>query len=188
MTTAMVDRPGFSTPAVSQLFWRAGWPFLAALLAGALLAITVRQRLDSYATPAGPLDDWDIPRLVDHLNGKGLGLRLVSTRKDGLLDGDAFLTTTDRDWLDLNELPKVPQLIHRWPGTLYCQRKTGENDWSDRVAYWGDCCLEAGPFLLFGDRELLARVRAALSAPIPPGDSPAAPTPPPGIQRVATAE
>src|SRR5262249_41093505 len=137
MTTAILDRPGFSTPDVSKLFWRAGWPFLAALLAGGLLAVTVRQRLDSYATQAGPLNDWDIPQLVAHLNAKGLGLRLVSTRKDGLLDGDAFLTTTNRDWPDLNELPKVPQLVHRWPGTLYCQRKTVEDGWSDRVAYWG---------------------------------------------------
>jgi hypothetical protein len=162
MLTPIEDRLGFAIPVAGNLCWRASWPLLLALLVGVLLVVLSRQLPDSSAMPAGSLGDWDIPRLVAYLNGKGLGLRLVSTRADGLVAGDAFLTTTGGDWLELNELPKVPELIHRWSGTLYCLRKTETIDWSDRVAFWGDCCLDAEPFLLFGDRELLARVRAAL--------------------------
>ena len=170
-------------PDVSKLSWRAGLPVLAALLAGVVLAVSIGQRQGGPAAPAGRLDDWDIPRLVAYLNGQGLGLRMVPTRKDGIASQNAFLTTTDQDWADLNDLGKIREQIDRWRGTLYCRQKTGEKDWSDQVHYWGDCCLEAGPFIFFGDRELLARVRAALGAPAPPGDSPPSPPTRPGFQR-----
>jgi hypothetical protein len=155
----------------SWLRGRLGGPFLAVALAGALLAVLIRQCLDSPQPSAGPPDDWSIPQLVAYLNGKGLGLRMVSTRKDGIIDQNAFLTTTDRDWKELNGVPKVQEQMHCWSGTLFCLRKASESDWPDRVRFWGDCCLEAGPFVLFGDRELLARVEAALSAFAPPGQT-----------------
>jgi hypothetical protein len=85
-------------------------------------------------------------------------------------------------------MPKVRERIHSWRGTLFCLRKSGENDWSDLVLSWGDCCLEAGPFLFFGDRELLARVRAALSALDSSGDSLPSRTTSPRFQETGTAQ
>jgi hypothetical protein len=159
---------------VSKLSWRACWPLLPALLAGALLTVTMAQRRDGAATPAVSLDDWDIPQLAAYLNDEGLGLRLVSTQKDGVIHHTAFLTTTDQEWIDLNHLPKTRQKIDRWQGSLYCERSPF-GDWSNQTHQWGDCCLVVGPFLLFGDRELLDRVRAALTPLVPSAERSTAP-------------
>lgn len=148
----------------SKLFWRAFWPLASSLVAGALLVHFVRQRTGGPATAAAPLDDWDVPRLVDFLNGKGLGLRVVSTLKDnGGTDRMAFLTTTDQGWEELSRLPRGRSQVERWRGTLYCERGPAGGDWADLKRQWGDCCLVAGPFLLYGDRALLGRLRAAMS-------------------------
>jgi hypothetical protein len=171
MTTAIEASSGFTPLDVSKLSWRAGWPFLAALLGGTLMAVALWQRLDGPAKPALPLHDWDIPQLVSYLNGQGLGLRLVPPQKEGVLDKEAFLTTTDQSWSDLNQLPKIRERIHGWHGTLYCLRNKEGYVLSGQVDVWGDCCLVAGPFLFFGDRDLLARVRAALNEPVASGDS-----------------
>src|SRR5262249_40297666 len=104
------------------------------------------------------------PQLVAHLNGEGLPLRLVSNRKDGVVAHTAYLTITGRTWEDLIGLRVYPEEIRHWRCTLYCERGTGsEDNWSDLSQLWGDCCLVVGPFLFFGDRELLGRVRAALT-------------------------
>jgi hypothetical protein len=150
-------------PGVSKLSWRVCWNLLPALVAGALLASPVGRRTGGTATPPGPLDDWDIPRLVAFLNDKGLGLRMVATPKDGVIGPTAFLTTTARGWDDFNRLPKDPRQIDRWQGILYCERGPGGDAWSALVRQWGDCCLVVGPFLFFGDPDLLARVCAALA-------------------------
>jgi hypothetical protein len=153
----------------NELSGRACWPLLAALLAGALLAVWARQRTSGPAAPAPPLDGWDIPRLAAHLNGEGLGLRMVATQKDGAVHQTAFLTTTGKGWEDLNRLPKDLNQINRWQGTLYCERVPGGDGWPGLAHPSDDCCLVVGPFLLYGDRELLGRVRAALTALAQPG-------------------
>ena len=149
--------------AESKLAWRAFWPVASVLLAGALFVHCVGQHAGGPATAAAPLDDWDVPRLVAYLNGKGLALRAVSTRKGGGGDRTAFLTTTDQGWEELNRLPRGLAQLDRWRGTLHCERGPGGEDWDDLIRQWGDCCQVVGPFLLYGDRELLGRVRAALS-------------------------
>jgi hypothetical protein len=151
--------------AVSKLSEWTRRPLFPAVLAGALLAVCVGRREGLPAPPAVPLDDWDIPRLVDHLNGKGLGLRVVSTSKDGVVHQRAFLTTTGKEWADLNRLQKDRKQIDQWRGTLYCERGPGGDMSAALTLQWGDCCLVVGPFLFYGDPDLLARARAALAAP-----------------------
>jgi hypothetical protein len=152
--------------AVSKLSWRAWRPLLPALVAGALVAVATGQRKDRPATPDLPPGDWDIPRLVAWLNRQGLGLRPVATSRGGSTRYSAFLTTADRAWDDLNRLPRDPKRAHVWRGTLYCERGPGGDAWADLARLWGDCCLTVGPFLLFGDRALLDRVRSALTGPL----------------------
>src|SRR5262249_49698610 len=143
----------------------------AVLVAGALFIHDVGQRTGSPATAVAPPDDWDIPRLVAYLNSKGLGLRVGSVRSGGggTAKG-AFLTTPGKGGGEPSRPRRDPSAIDRWWGTLICERVPSFTDWDDLTRQWGDCCLEVGPFLLFGDRELLGRVRAALSEFTQPGD------------------
>ncbi len=132
--------------AESNFSWRAFWPLASVLVGGALCVHSVVQRV------------------VDYLKGKGLGLRVVSTLKDGGgTNRMAFLTTTDQGWEELSRLPRGRSQVDQWRGTLYCERGPAGGDWADLQRQWGDCCLVVGPFLLYGDRELLGRVRDALS-------------------------
>jgi hypothetical protein len=154
----------------SKLAARALWPLAFVFMAGALFVHFVGQRTPSPATAAAPLDDWDIPRLVAYLNSEGLGLRAVSTTNGGDIGPTAFLTTTDKGWEELSRLPRGPSHIDRWRGTLFCERTSIGGDWPSLTRQWGDCCLVVGPFFFFGDRELLGRVRAALSELSQPED------------------
>jgi hypothetical protein len=137
----------------------------ALLLAGVVLAVWIGQRKYASTSPPVSLDDWDIARLVLHLNGQGLRLRAMATQWNGVIERTAFLTTTEKTWHDFNRLPRDPQRIESWSGVVHCERGPGGEDWNALIEQWGDCCLVVGPFLFFGDRELLDRIRALLMAP-----------------------
>ncbi len=57
-----------------------------------------------------------------------------------------------------------PAAAEGWQGILYCERGPRGNSWSELTREWSDSYLIVGPFLLYGDRELLGRVGAALTA------------------------
>jgi hypothetical protein len=150
-------------PGEYVLSWRRCWLLLPILLAGILLAGWARQGKERIARPVVRLDGWDIPQLVDHLNGAGLELCVTSTEMDGDVDQSAFLSTTPRKWADVNRLFKDAAQIDRWEGTLYCERGP-MTSWPELTSLWGaDYCLVVGPFLFYGDRDLLDRVRATLT-------------------------
>jgi hypothetical protein len=132
----------------------------AAFVVAVLLVVMLGQRKVRSTTP--PLEDWTFSELVAYLNRAGLGLRPISTQKNGNSNEAVFLTTTDREWKDLNALSKDPRRIAEWRGILYCER-LGGRDPSGLMSQWGEDCLVAGLFLFYGDRELLAQVRTVLS-------------------------
>jgi hypothetical protein len=108
------------------------------------------------------LQDWDIEDIAEHLHGAGLSFRVVAVAERGDPGDSAYLTTTALTWRDLNQLRKVPERLADWEGTVYCERALWEDDRSVRRAVWHGCCLCAGPFIFFGDPDLLERIRAAL--------------------------
>jgi hypothetical protein len=143
--------------------WRASWFGVLVLVAGVLLIIWADQRKTRPASPIVPLDDWDIPQRVAFLNDEGMALRLVDTG-NAPVGSNAYLTTTNKGWDELNALVKHPDGIEQWQGILYCENAQGlQATWPGLIQQWGDCCLVVGPFLFFGDRQLLGRVRAALT-------------------------
>jgi hypothetical protein len=81
--------------------------------------------------------------------------------------GDARYTaflTTDIEWENLNRLVKDSKRINEWRGTLYCERERGNDNWWSLTQQWGANYLIVGPFLLYGDRELLVLVRDTVEA------------------------
>jgi hypothetical protein len=132
-----------------------------------LLAVSVGQRLDQRATTLESLDDWDFPQLADHLNRAGLKVWLQSSRKDDVFDRNAFLTTTPKDWDQLNRLGinPGPSRIQEWRGIVYCVR-VGESEPAFQL--WSDHSLVVGPFYFYGDAALLERIRAILVPSSPP--------------------
>ena len=135
-----------------------------ALLAMTMLAAMLSQHISNPASSGRSIDHWDIPELADHLNRTGLEVRLCSTRIDGSINQNAFLTNTNKDWCDLNRLSMGPERkqIQAWQGTVYCERMSGQ-DPGDLIRQWGEHCLVAGPFVFYGDVKLLERIRAALA-------------------------
>jgi hypothetical protein len=63
----------------------------------------------------------------------------------------------------LNTEAKVRENIAAWRGAVYCERAPGPVRREEQMRDWGDCCLHIGPFVFFGDREMLAEIRTSLS-------------------------
>jgi hypothetical protein len=101
--------------------------------------------------------------LLPHLEGRGLHFHASGTRENGPVVRNAFLTREERAWTDLGGLPKDPSKARSWSGIVYCECATREEAREDVLAGWGECGLRAGPFVFFGDPELLAEIRAALA-------------------------
>jgi hypothetical protein len=149
-----------------QRFYR--FSFLSTTLTAlSLLAVSFGQRLDHRATVLRSLQTWDIPELADHLNRAGLELRMLSPQKNAPILRTAFLTITDKEWDGLNPLIKDPSRFQAWRGTVYCERVMTK-DAGELAVEWGDPCLIAGPFVFYGDVELLDRIRAAIFEPARP--------------------
>jgi hypothetical protein len=137
-----------------------GW-YMASVAAIALLVVLLRKHGMGSAPAARSINDWDIAELAIYLNRNGIEVRLRTTPKNGPLGRSAYLTTTTKEWNDLSSLIKDPKHMQGWRGTLYCER-VGEG--KPYIELWGNYCLVVGPFLLYGDPELLDRVRSALAS------------------------
>lgn len=150
-----------------QRFSRYGWWFG---VFGMMVVLTVafRQCGSDPVQSARSVYDWDFSELVEHLNQMGLNVRLRSTQASGTLGQTAFLMVSEKDWRSLNSLKKDNNRIHEWRGVLFCER-VGQSDASHLTDQWGDHCLAVGPFLFYGDTELLGQVRSALHPYAPAG-------------------
>jgi hypothetical protein len=113
-----------------------------------------------------PLEEWDILELVAHLKRSGVMIRLVTSYKQGSVGHSVYLTTTNKGWDELNGLVKDPRRIRSWCGVIYCERVTNY-DPSDLLKQWGEHGLEFGPFVFYGDAELLEQVQLALAPLVP---------------------
>ncbi len=137
----------------SYAYW-----FLSAAFVTSVFLVSWGQR---KVGPAPRLEEWEFTELVAHLNHAGLGLRVVSPQQNGVIANTVFLTTTDKGFNEVNRLIKDPRRIGEWWGVLYCERVKGRDStlWTSQ---WGGDCLVLGPFVFYGDRELLKQVRVAL--------------------------
>lgn len=139
-----------------------GAPFVVA----AILTASFGQRRATTMSESLPLDHWGIPKLAAYLNEAGVQVRMQSAQKDGIIRQSVYLTSTQKDWRELNCLVKDPSWIHMWQGIVFCTHET-PNAAEELVRQWGDQGLLAGPFAFYGDAELLVRIKDALNHPAP---------------------
>lgn len=135
-------------------------PAIVSLLV-AMLALAGWQSATWQRSPL-PLSHWGLAEIIAHLRDAGLDLRVVSTSLAGPVDRSAFLTRTDKTWLELSSTPAARHHIGRWKGTLFVRRCRGDAAAEAEIEDWGDSCAVAGPFVFFGDAELLGQVRVAI--------------------------
>jgi hypothetical protein len=142
------------------------WNWRYVLLCGAFTAMTF---LTVWLGPrrAAPepaslrLDNWDIPQLVAYLNSAGVEVDVLSTQKNGVARSNGFLMVVEKDWDYVNGLTKHASLIHQWRGIVYCGREPPIT-LANLAGQWHNHCLRVGPFIFYGDAELLAHIGAAL--------------------------
>jgi hypothetical protein len=94
--------------------------------------------------------------LAGRLEAHGLHLRYVAADTWG----DAFLTETDLTWEKLVVLRRDPGAAAAWKGTVHVERDRGYGETD--AGGWGRHGLRAGGFLLFGDPDLIRRIRECL--------------------------
>jgi hypothetical protein len=135
---------------------------LAVLFLGGIGTLAALSGSRNKSSLPADLDHWDLPRLLHHLDGQGLGLREVPVSEAGPFGLNIFLTKTDKSWEQLNDLTKVRERVDQWRGTVYCERVSNLECYAEQIPLWGDCYLVAGRFVFFGDPELLAQIRDAL--------------------------
>jgi hypothetical protein len=139
----------------------------AVVLATTFLSVSVGPRLLQRAVMQRRLNNWDVPELVEHLDRAGLKLRHCSPRRDGFITRFAYLTSTDKSWDDLSCLRRNDsRSFQEWRGTVFCERMN--RDWELVFDLRDEHYMAAGPFVFYGDVELLGRIRAILM----PSESP----------------
>ncbi len=136
-----------------------GIQLVAAAVLACVLAIAGGRRSEAR-TPA--MQEWTVEDLVTQLHKSGLELRAVPTFEKASVNSGAFLTTTDKPWDQLNTLRINVKEVDRWHGTVFCTRAVKQDGTGIWYELWGEGGTRVGPFVLFGDPELRARIEDAL--------------------------
>ena len=107
--------------------------------------------------------DWSLPQFVDHLTAQGLTLNVVTTHKSGSWSNSIYLTTdTSATWDGLQQKMRSVDRIDQWQGVVLVERiiKKPGPQWD--VREWGENGLQLDRFVLFGDADLIKRIRQSV--------------------------
>jgi hypothetical protein len=142
----------------------AAYFLVSVFVGGGVLAVGESRRwYRPQAPPTEQMKDWDCRDLVDHLHASGLPYRAMSTSENGSWERNVYLTRSGRNWSDLNTAPKVREHIDAWRGAVYCEKASTPWRREEQMRDWGDCCVYIGPFVIFGDRSMLAEIQTSLA-------------------------
>jgi hypothetical protein len=103
-----------------------------------------------------------LAEFIDHLDAQGIQLRVITDRPDGPCGNAAFLTEDpDETWSSFQMKPKVVERIGQWRGSIWVQRVDRYTDTESLLWQWDEYGCRIGNFLLFGDKQILGRIRSA---------------------------
>ena len=135
-------------------------------LGGCLLVtiLLVERQFHSGAERLIDTTGWSMRHFVEHCEQKGLQLRVIPIAHNGNLDWGAFLTEDQNaTWNSLQQKMMLVERIADWRGTVQLTPTVfrTEEGVADLLFQWGECGWRIGDFLLFGDQEVIQRVRSA---------------------------
>ena len=109
--------------------------------------------------------DLDTFGLPEYLAARNLRLHVVSLYKNGGdLEGGYYLCERPRAWESLFHA-RLVEFQDQWVGVVSVQRRSSGHLIS-QMQEWGAHCLLTRHSVLFGDPQLLARIRKALDRPV----------------------
>ncbi len=104
--------------------------------------------------------EWSVGELAGCLRERLPDLHVVPQRRDGSYGSGAYFCTSPRDLGELVRLSRNPTRVGEWSGVVFCERVSAAMP--VLCDDWGENGLRIGPFLLFGDAKLIARLRDAV--------------------------
>jgi hypothetical protein len=127
------------------------------LIIASFFAFCLYQRFGLTRTDPA-VSETKLHQLIVLIHEAGLPLRVVAQCNDMRWHGPIYLTQTDLNGLELQDLPISPAVAERWTGTVIVFNATPGHDTSD----WGENGLHWGPFVFFGDKSILSMIHQTL--------------------------
>jgi hypothetical protein len=137
------------------------WIVVSIFLA-AVTAVALTCRL--WSRPAMPTPTatelCTLTGLAEALSQDALDLQVVPMMKNGSPEFGFYLCTDARSWEQLAPVLRRNRDAHQWNGVVYCERNNGHSSSipEREIQLWGEHAMQIGPFLFFGDPDLLRRI------------------------------
>jgi hypothetical protein len=128
--------------------------FLAAVTA---VPLTCGLRSRSATSPPTVTESRTFTELAEVLSQAAPDLHVVPTMKNGSLEMGFYLCTDARSWEQLTSVSRSYRRADKWQGLVCCER-IGHAFPEWEIQEWGEHAMQIGPFLFFGDPDLLRRI------------------------------
>lgn len=136
------------------------WIVVSMFLAGVVAVPLICRMGTTPATPPALTEVRTLTELAEVLSQDASDLQVVPMAKFDSLERGMFLCNDSRSWEQLASVPRTNRDAGKWQGVVYCEYK-GVNLSSipeREIETWGEHGRRIGPFLFFGDPDLLRRI------------------------------
>jgi hypothetical protein len=136
--------------------------FLAAVVA---VPLTCWMRTSPATPPPALTELTTIAELTTVLSQQAPELHTVPIVKNGSLERGFYLSTASRSWEQLGAVTRSARDAAKWQGVVYCEYVSNIMPVSEGdIQEWGEHGMQIGPFLFFGDPDLLRRIEQIIRA------------------------
>jgi hypothetical protein len=140
---------------------RLSWPLWTALAAFAVAAVSV-----PLLSRPPRIADWDAPKLLARLQSQDPPLHVLYNVPEDV-DGGCYLSTRPLTPEEASKLVLNPVCVEQWRGVVFLFLRHRGNFLllDEEIESWGECALDRGRWVLFGDPDLLKKIAKMTDAP-----------------------
>jgi len=152
-------------PLVAGTSIHAKWNVKTILLSWGCLALAAVLVSQPYSAGQRLIEtrDWTLPQFVDHLQAQGLTFYVVPTYQSGHWHNSIYLTADPyATWESVREKARSVERIEQWRGIVLVKRITNEPGAQWDVSQFGEHGLRLDGFVLFGDADLIGRIKQSV--------------------------